>query len=252
METDIEKGVPSALFKAKQYGEAKKASYLKRRNEGRVRTLKAQQRAALKIKYMKDNLRQQKSINGYWVPWRKDQWTHLGIPIKLGDSQIVRWLLENNASPSKRCTRSFITEPLCLAAEDNKPEIVKILLENHDLRKGGKSYGALQWAINNLMFDVVKSFIEKGYDLNEYYMDQTPLGASLTCGKRKSGDARLVKRLLNAKADVLQPSKLCLLTYGRGQLTDLLKIAKAFSNNRCVTLIQAAYNAAKMHRISSS
>ena len=103
MKTDVGKGVPSALIKAKRYEKAKKASYLRRRNEGRVATLKAQQRAALKIKYIKNNLRAHKDINGWWVPWRKGRWTPLGIAIKLGDLQAIRWLLEKNASPSKRC-----------------------------------------------------------------------------------------------------------------------------------------------------
>ena len=67
------------LFKARRHKEAKKASYLRRRNEGRVSTLKAQQRAARKIKYIKDNLRMQKDING----WRKGKWTPLGVRIKL-------------------------------------------------------------------------------------------------------------------------------------------------------------------------
>ena len=146
--------------------------------------------------------------------------------------QAVKFLLENDASPSKRCTRTLNVKPLELAAEYNKPQIVKMLLETHDLSKDGKSYGALHLAIKNKMFKVVGSFIDKRYDLNEYYFDQTPLGASLTCGKTKTGDARLVKRLLNANADVLKSSKLYLSTYGCGELTDLVKLAKAYSNRR--------------------
>ena len=76
-------------------------------------------------------------------------------------------------------------------------------------------------------------------------MDKTPLGAALTCGKTNSGDSRLVKRLLEANADVLKTSKLCLTTFGCGELTDLRTVAKAYSNSRCVALIEAAYHAAK-------
>ena len=94
------------------------------------------------------------------------------------------------------------------------------------------------------MFKVVDNFIEKGFDLNEYYFDKTPLGASLNCGKSKSGDARLVKRLLEAKADVLKLSKLSPTTYGRGELTELVKVAKAYSNSKCVALIEKAFHAA--------
>ena len=245
LKTDIEKGVASALVKARRHKEAKKTSDLRRRNEGRISTLKAQQRAAVKVKFIKDNLRKQKSINGQWVPWRKGQWTPLGVAIKLGDLHAVRWLLENDASPSKRCTRTLNLRPLYLAAEDNRPEIVKILLESLDLREDGKSYGALHWAVNNKMFKVVGSFIDKGYDINEYYLDQTPLGASVTCGKTSSGDARLVKRLLDASADVLKSTKLCSWTYARGELRDLVTVAKAYSNRRCIARVEAAYHAAK-------
>ena len=184
-------------------------------------------------------------IKGWWVPWRRGRWTPLGVAIKLGNLQGVRWLLEKNASPSKRCTRTLNVKPLFLAAEDNNSEIVKVLLEMHDLRKDGKTYGALHWAINNQMFKVVRSFIDKGSDVNEYYLNQTPLGASLTCGKTESGDARLVKCLLKANADVLQSSKMSFWTYGRGELTDLVKVAKAYSNRRCVAVIEAAYHAAQ-------
>lgn len=240
----MEKGVPGALVKARRHRDAKKASYLKRRNAGRVRTLKAQKRTALKIRFIKDNLGRDKTVNGYWVPWRRGQWTPLGVAINLGDLNAVRWLLENDASPSKRCNQNRTVRPLDLAAQQNKSEILKLLLESHDPGKDGLSYGALHCAINNLMFKEVKIFIQKGYDLNEYYLNQTPLGASLTCGKTKSGDARLVKLLLNANADVWKSSKLCYSTYGRGELTELVKVAKAFSNRRCVALFEAAYNAA--------
>ena len=171
-------------------------------------------------------------------------WTPLGVAIKLGHLEAVRWLLGKNASPSQRCTRTLIVKPLDLAAEDNKPEIVEILLENEDFSIGSKSCGGLHFAIHNRKFKVVMSFIEKGFDLNEYYMDNTPLGSSLKCGKTKSGDVRLVKRLLDANADVLKKSKLSPTTYGPGELTDLVKVAKAYSNSKCVALIEAAYHAA--------
>ena len=166
------------------------------------------------------------------------------MAIKLGDLETVRWLLENNASPSKYCTRSMIIKPLDLAADGNKAEIVQMLLESDGLKDVCKSNGALHLAITNRMFDVVKSFIQKGYDLNESYLNQTPLGASLTCGKSKSGDVRLVKLLLEANADVLKPSKHCLTAYGRGEMTDLVRVVKASSNTKCVAVMEAGYNAA--------
>ena len=206
---DIAKGVPNAVEKAKRNKEAKRASYLKRKNQGRIKTLKTQKRSVRKIKYIKEKLEQQQNINGYWVPWRKGLWTPLGVAIKLGHLEAVRWLLENDASPSKCCTQTLVVKPLKLAVEENKPEIVQILLETDELRDESRSHGALHWAIHHQMFEVVKSFIEKGYDLNEYFMDKTPLGASLNCWKARSGDARLVKRLLDANADVRKQSKIC-------------------------------------------
>ena len=129
-----------------------------------------------------------------------------------------------------------------LAAEDNKPEIVQILLETDDLRDESRSHGALHYAIHHQMFEVVKSSIEKGYDLNEYFMDKTPLGASLNCAKARSGDARLVKRLLDAKADMRKQSKLCITIYGDGERTELVNVARAYSNSKCVALIDKAYH----------
>ena len=166
--SDIENKLPSALAKANQLKKAKKAHYEKTKKEHRVSKLKAKWRAARKINDIKQGLIQRRDINGYWVPWRRGQWTPLGVAIKLGDLEGVRWLLKNRASPSKRCTRSLILTPLNMAAEENKPEITELLLEHADLTDDCKSSGALHWAITNQMFRVVKSFIEKGYDLNEY------------------------------------------------------------------------------------
>ena len=174
--------MPSALDKAKRLKKAKKAHYEKTKKEDRVSNLNAKKRAARKINDIKQGLIKQKDINGYWVPWRRSKWTPLGLAIKLRELEAVRWLLKNCASPSKRCTQCLILTPLPMAAEENKPEITKILLANDDVTDDCKSSGALHWAITNQMFRIVKSFIEKGYDLNEYYINRTPFGAALTCG----------------------------------------------------------------------
>ena len=94
------------------------------------------------------------------------------------------------------------------------------------------------------MFKVVGRFINKGCDLNERYIQFTPLGASLTCGNSKSGDARLVKRLLDAKADVLGITKMCSSPYHQGKLTKVVDVARRYSNSRCVALIEVAYYSA--------
>ena len=61
---DIERGVADAIVKAKRKKEATRASDLRRKEDGRLRVLKAQQRSARKIKYIKENLEKQ-NINGF-------------------------------------------------------------------------------------------------------------------------------------------------------------------------------------------
>ena len=62
--TNIEKGVPAALAQGKRNKEAKKVSDLRRKKNGRLRILKAQQRSARKIKYIEEKLQHQ-NINGF-------------------------------------------------------------------------------------------------------------------------------------------------------------------------------------------
>ena len=138
----------------------------------------------------------------------------------------------------------MIDRPLALAAWDNKPELVEILLKNGGLGENGESYGGFHGAIKHKMFKLVRRFIEKGCDLNEDYFNVTPLGTSLTCGKTNSGDARLVKLLLQAKADVLRLTKMCMSPYDDGELTTMLNVARTHSNSTCTALIQLASNSA--------
>ena len=138
----------------------------------------------------------------------------------------------------------MIYRPLALAAWENKPEVVQILLESGGVDENGVSYGGFHGAIKHRMLKAVRRFLRKECDLNEYYLNVTPLGASLTCGKNKSGDARLVKLLLTAKADVLKLTKMCSLHYTNGNLTNVVNLARKYSNRKCVRLIEVAYNLA--------
>ena len=133
---------------------------------------------------------------------------------------------------------------MAVAAWDNKPEIVNILIDNGGLGENGAAYGALHGAITHRMFKAVERLINEGCDVNESYINVTPLGTSLTCGKNKSGDARLVKRLLNAKADILGITKLCWSPYYKGKMTEVVNVARTYSNSRCVELIEVAYYSA--------
>ena len=138
----------------------------------------------------------------------------------------------------------MIDRPLALAACGNKPELVEILLKNCGLGENGESYGGFHGAIKHKMFKLVRMFLERRCDLNEDYFNVTPLGACLTCRKNKSGDVRIVRLLLDAKADVLRLSKMCTSPYDEGELTTMLNVARAHSNSMCTALIQLASQSA--------
>ena len=142
----------------------------------------------------------------------------------------------------------MIDRPLALAAWENRPQITRLILKNGGLGANGQSYGVLHRAISHKMFKNVRRFLTKGCDVNEDYLNVTPLGASLTCGKSKSGDARLVKLLLDAKADVLGLTQMSLSPYHRGKLATVVDVASTYSNNRCTALIENAYNSASKQR----
>lgn len=244
----IADGKTRALEYEKKLKKAKHKSYLKRKKKGIVKALDARRRAAVKFQFIKVQLKKQQGINDYWVPWRRGKFTPLGAAIKLGDSKAVRWLLEKKASPTVRCTRSMVYRPLDLAAWDNKPVIVQILLESGGLGGNGESYGGLHGAIKHKMFKTIRRLLAKGCDVNENYLNVTPLGAALTCGKTKSGDARLVKLLLEAKADVLSLTKLCSSPYHGGKLTSLLNVASTYSNSKCAALLKVEYSSATVQK----
>ena len=128
--------------------------------------------------------------------------TPLGAAVRYCDLSAVRYLLELKASPTLRCTSTLVTTRLYDAAQLGKCEIAELLLEVSALPEGGFTNGALHGAIHNRMFKVVDILLSQGCQVNEYYLEQTPLGAALTCGKTNSGDVRLVARLLAAKADI--------------------------------------------------
>ena len=75
--------------------------------------------------------------------------------------------------------------------------------------------------------------------MNEYYLDQTPLGAALTCGKNNSGDVRLVHRLLSAKADILKETKMSHSPFFHGSMTQHIEVARKYSNKRCNVLVKS-------------
>ena len=105
--------------------------------------------------------------------------------------------------------------------------------------EGGKTLGALHGAIYNGMFKTIRIMINQGCQVNEYFLDQTPLGAALTCGKRKSGDVRLVRTLLSAKADIMKKTKMSNSPFLGGSMVHHSDLAKKYSNVRCRALLNS-------------
>ena len=65
LKSDIAAGKRCALEKASRLKIAKRLSYAKRRKNGRVKALKAQRRAVVKIQFIKSELDKGKNINGW-------------------------------------------------------------------------------------------------------------------------------------------------------------------------------------------
>ena len=88
-----------------------------------------------------------------------------------------------------------------------------------------------------------------GSDVNECYLEQTALGAALTCGKNNSGDVRLVRSLLVAKADMMKETKMCNNPYFYGKMTTHIKLARRYSNKRCITLLTTQSNRSRSNPV---
>ena len=108
--------------------------------------------------------------------------------------------------------------------------------------EGGSTNGALHGAIHNRMFKVVDIMLSQGCQVNEYYLEQTPLGAALTCGKTNSGDVRLVARLLAAKADITKKTLMSRSPFFKASMTQHIDLATKYSNKKCQTLLKAKSN----------
>ena len=97
----------------------------------------------------------------------------------------------------------------------------------------------LHGAIYNRMFKTIRIMLNRGCQVNEYYLHQTPLGAALTCGKTKSGDVRLVRILLSAKADIKRETKMCKSPFSVGSMGHHRYLAREYSNQRCRKLLKS-------------
>lgn len=219
---------------------------LKNNKLKKMREYQSSRRLKKKFDLIKSKIEnEQKDVNKPWVPYKRTLLTPLGAAVKACDLAAVRWVIEKKASIWQTCG-GLLDRPLFEAAWDNKSKIVEHLLGCGALEKDCKTHGALHGMIYYKSFSAVKIFLQKGCLLNEYYGNTTPLGVALTCGKNNSGDARLVRRLLAAKADVTQVTKMSQSIYCKGDgMASPIDIAAKFSNKRCFELIQAECKSAE-------
>ena len=88
------------------------------------------------------------------------------------------------------------------------------------------------------MFTLLRRLIKEGAPVDSVYARMTPLCAALTCAKKRSGDVRLVRLLLNAKADVNKKKIGPRFSHQKRELTHL-EVAKEYSNKNCLQSISA-------------
>ena len=241
LKDDIAKAIPRAIQDAQNIKEAKRKHNCKKKTKVNMKDSKAAQRARKKFSFIRFMIEKEgKDVNKRWVPFKRSMLTPLGAAVKYGDLEAVGYLLEKRASPWERCNNNLGWLPLYEAAWCRKPKIVRHLLNCFDY--SGPTFGALHGAIQQKMFCSIKLFLQKRCDVNEYYCNTTPLGVALTCGKTNTGDARLVTRLIAARADVtmLVKSSKSILQPGEGTIS-VISLAAKFSNRKCLELIKSEY-----------
>ena len=241
LKNEVARAIPSAIKKASEQKKAKRKYNSRNKTQMKMRNFKAVRRAEKKFSFIKGMIeREGKDVNKPWVPYKRALLTPLGAAVKSGDLAAVSYLLEKKASLSRKCNDNLAKMPLYEAAWCGKPKIMNHLLNFGD--HSGLSFGALHGAIHQKMFSSVNIFLQKGCDVNEYFCNTTPLGVALTCGKANSGDVRLVKRLIAARADITNLVKLSksILQPGEG-MTSVINLADKFSNRKCLKLIKSEY-----------
>ena len=238
LQSGLDAGNRSDIEKVEKVKKTKRIYSSKSKVQGKEKNWKATQRSRKRFAMIKSKIESDgKDINSRCMNFRRSKMTPLGAAVRYCDPEAVSYLLEQKASPTKRCTSTLITTPLSDAAWNGKAKIVMLLLERSALPDGGHTQSALHGAIHNKMFSAIKIMLNQGCQVNEHYLDQTPLGAALTCGKRKSGDARLVKILLAANADITKMTKMSHSPFFNAPMTNHIDLAKKYSNKRCQLLL---------------
>ena len=167
--------------------------------------------------------------------------TPLVAAIKQGDLRGVGVLLDMKASPlTCWLEKGHWILPLEEAVWLGHEEISRLLLENGACKRKGWCYGALHGSIAKKMFAIMRLLIAKGASVNSTYIGSTPLCAALTCGSKGTGDVRMVRCLINAKADLHKKTSGPRYAEQVEELTHL-QVAKKYSNAKCLRLISEKY-----------
>ena len=228
------------LEKAKKAKQTKRKYYVKCKAQGKEKNWKARQRSSKRFDLIKQKIKSERNdINSRCMKFRRSKMTPLGAAVRYCDLAAVGYLLELKASPTLRSTSTLVTTPLYDAAYMGKCEIAELLLEKSALPEGGLTHGVLHGAIHNRMFKIVDILLSQGCQVNEYYLEQTPLGAALTCGKSNSGDVRLVAKLLAAKADITKETLMSHSPFFKAPMAKHIDLAHKYSNKKCQALLRA-------------
>jgi len=224
--------------KAKKAKQVRRLYYTETKSQGKQKAWKATQRARKRFDMIKTKIEiEGNDINSRCMNFRKLKITPLGAAVRYCDLEAVGYLLGRKACPTRRYTSTLVTTPLYDAAWMGKSTIAELLLENSALPEGGLTNGALHGAIHNRMFRTVDILLNQGCEVNESYLQQTPLGAALTCGKSNSGDVRLVRRLLSAEADISKKTKMFHSPFFHAPMTQHVDLANKYSSKKCQAVL---------------
>ena len=229
-----------ASHKLESRDRANKKRYTFYKEKGKLKNWKRNKRNDIRLIGIKQNLLLGNNINGLLMKYHKSFLTPLGFCIKTRNLFGVKYLLDENASPTIQISSNG-SKPLDEAAWLGYSNIICCLIDYGALGNGGRSYGALHGAIHKKLHVAVRKLVLHGCDVNETYFGGTPLRAALTCGLSDSVDVRFVKLLLRSKAHVDMKTVGGISTfYPNYPLTSHLELSMKYSNRRCIQAIHDA------------
>ena len=235
-------GDKSAVAKVKKIKDKKHTQYLKNKALAKRKEWNKNSRRAKVWKFIESEINlKSKPIDEPWVKQNNQKMTPLIAVIKQGNLKAVQALIRMKVSPSVSWKdKGDQVLPLEEAAWLGQEEITLLLMENGACKTKKWDFGVLHGAIARKMFAVLRVAIKKGARIDCIYAGCTPLCAALTCGKKGTGDVRMVRLLLSAKADLNKRTGGPRYANRSGTLTHL-DVAKKYSNVKCLRLISEKY-----------